>query len=145
MDDKITIIEGPPPTFEAVSDGWVLGVNEGSQPYNLAITRLRTFNGQALLERCHRAWRNGNMMNLEYREATGLEAFAPIVAARTVETDDGQVLLLWVRMEMDETEYAMDDDDDSDDFDPDESDDLGDDDIGPEDTDDWDDYKNKPL
>ena len=138
MDDKITIIEGPPPTFEAVSDGWVLGLNESPEPHNLAITRLRTFNGQALLERCYRAWRKGNGINLEYRDDTGLEAFAPIVAARTVDTDEGQVLLLWVRLEADESEYVMDDDAD-DDFDPDDGD------LGPETPDDWDDLTNRPL
>jgi len=26
MDEKITIIEGPPPTFEAANDGWVTGL-----------------------------------------------------------------------------------------------------------------------
>ena len=26
MEDKITIIEGPPPVFEAVSDGWALSL-----------------------------------------------------------------------------------------------------------------------
>jgi hypothetical protein len=31
MDEKITIIEGPPPVFEAVNDGWALGLNEGSR------------------------------------------------------------------------------------------------------------------
>ncbi len=28
MDDKITIIEGPTPEFEAIQDGWALGINE---------------------------------------------------------------------------------------------------------------------
>ncbi len=28
MDEKITIIEGPPPIFEQVSDGWAMGLNE---------------------------------------------------------------------------------------------------------------------
>lgn len=56
MENKITIIEGPPPTFEAIDDGWALGLNEGPFLYDLAMTRLRTFNGPALVERCHRAW-----------------------------------------------------------------------------------------
>jgi hypothetical protein len=51
MDDKITIIEGPPPEFQAVDDGWAVGLNESSNMYDMVITRLRTFNGQALLER----------------------------------------------------------------------------------------------
>jgi hypothetical protein len=38
MDEKITIIEGPPPTFEAVSDGWALGLNEGPSLADVAVT-----------------------------------------------------------------------------------------------------------
>ena len=118
MDEKITIIEGPPPTFETVGDGWILGLAESPNLYNIALTRLRTFNGQALVERCNRAWRKNNTINLEYRGLDGLEDRAPIVAARTLEVDDGQMLFLWVRLEYDEEgegdgEEADFDDDDS--------------------------------
>ncbi len=109
MDDKITIIEGPPPTFETVQDGWALGLNEGPYLYDMALTRLRAFNGAALVERCHRAWRNNSTINLEYRNEFGLEENAPIMAARFVQGDDGDVLLLWVRRE---PEDLNDDDDD---------------------------------
>ena len=113
MEDKITIIEGPPPTFEAVNDGWALGLNESHLLTNVALTRLRTFNGPGLLERCHRAWRHQNTIHLEYRGMDGLEEKAPILAARTVEADDGQVLLLWVRQEIDEEQLeGLDSEDD---------------------------------
>ncbi len=82
MEDKITIIEGPPPTFEAVDDGWALSLNESPLLFNVGLTRLRTFNGQSLLERCHRAWRHKNTIHLEYRDSSGLESEAPILAAR---------------------------------------------------------------
>jgi hypothetical protein len=98
MDDKITIIEGPPPTFEAVSDGWVLGLNEGPNLAEIAVTRLRTFNGPALVERCHRAWHNQQTIQLEFRNTEGLEQQAPIVAARFVEMDEGHILVLWLRL-----------------------------------------------
>jgi hypothetical protein len=117
MDEKITIIEGPPPTFEAVGDGWILGLNESPNLYNIALTRLRTFNGPALIERCNRAWRKNNTINLEFRGLDGLEDRAPIVAARTLEADDGQMLFLWVRLEYEEdgeedgAEADFDDDD----------------------------------
>lgn len=131
MEDKITIIEGPPPTFEAVADGWVLGLNEAPDLYGIGVTRLRTFNGPALIERCHRAWRSQNSINLEYREPDGLQAAAPILAARTVETDEGQVLVLWVRLDADEAEMLADLDDDEDNDDDSDyglsDDDLGDD------------------
>jgi hypothetical protein len=115
MDDKITIIEGPPPTFEAVNDGWVLGLNEGPNLSDIAITRLRTFNGPALVERCFRAWHSNKPIFLEFRESDGLENQAPIVAARALEVDDGQMLILWVRLDNEEVELEFGYDDDIDD------------------------------
>jgi hypothetical protein len=112
MDEKITIIEGPPPTFEAANDGWVTGLLESPFLADIAVTRLRTYNGPALVERCHRSWRNQSNIFLEYRTSDGLEQQAPIVAARTLEVDDGQVLLLWVRINNDEVELELGYDDD---------------------------------
>ncbi len=133
MDEKITIIDGPPPTFEAVNESWALGLNESPFLAEIAVTRLRTFNGPALVERCHRAWRNQQPIHLEFKTEDGLEVAAPIVAARHVETDEGDLLLLWVRLQKDETELDLEydnDDDDDDDFDDldDDLDDLDDDD-----------------
>lgn len=123
MEDKITIIEGPPPTFETTQDGWALGLIESPLLYTVGTTRLRTFNGQALLERCHKAWRHQHTIHLEYKDEDGLENQAPILAARTLEQDEGQVLVLWVRLELD-----------IDDIDPDlangQDDDTGDEDFG---------------
>jgi hypothetical protein len=122
MDEKITIIEGPPPTFEAVDEGWVLGLNEGPNLSDIAITRLRTFNGPSLVERCYRAWHDRKPIFLEYREQDGLESQAPIVAARTMEVDEGQMLILWVRLDNEEVELEFGYDDD---FDDDIEDDYG--------------------
>jgi hypothetical protein len=60
-----------------------------------------------------------------------MPATAPIVAARYLETDEGQLLVLWVRLHQDETELEIefDDDDDVDDYDDlQDDDDDGDDD-----------------
>jgi hypothetical protein len=108
MDDKITIIEGPPPVFEQVNDGWAMGLNEGPQLSVTALTRLRTFNGAALVERCYRAWHSKSSMRLHYRNDMGLEQTAPILAARNVETNDGHVLLLWVYLDKEQVEYEFD-------------------------------------
>ena len=81
MDEKITIIEGPPPVFEAVNDGWALGLNEGSRLSVPALTRLRTYNGPALVERCYRAWNSQSPIHLHYRNDMGVEQAAPILAA----------------------------------------------------------------
>jgi hypothetical protein len=112
MDEQITIIEGPPPVFEHVNDGWAIGLNEGPNFSVPALTRLRTFNGLQLLERCNRAWRNQRPIRLHYRNDVGLEQTAPILAARNVETPDGHVLLLWVYLDGDHVEYELDSDDD---------------------------------
>ncbi|MFN2198137.1 MAG: hypothetical protein ACK2UW_18605 [Anaerolineales bacterium] len=132
IEDKITIIEGPPPTFEAVSDGWVLGLTEGPTLSEIALTRVRTFNGPALVERCHRAWRHQQPIYLEFRAQDGLPQQAPIVAARHLQTDDGDMLLLWVRLTSEDVELELtytDDELDDDDFDMDDDDDFDDDDF----------------
>ncbi len=122
MDEKITIIEGPPPIFEHVNDGWAIGLNESPHVLVPALTRLRTFNGNALVERCHRAWNKQETIRLHYRNDMGMEQMAPILAARNVETAEGNVLLLWVYLDKEHVEYEFDEgDDDSTDDDPNES------------------------
>jgi hypothetical protein len=120
MEEKITIIEGPTPIFEAVNDGWALGLSESSQNISVpALTRLRTFNGPALVERCFRAWNAKRPMNLHYRNDMGLEQVAPIFAARNVETPEGHMLLLWVYLDQEKVEYEFDaGDDESDENNP---------------------------
>ncbi len=108
MDTTITIIEGPPPVFEPVQDGWALGLSEGPKLLINAVTRLRTFNGPKLVERCYRAWHNDETMHLLYRNKMGLEQKAPIQAARTIETEEGHVLLLWVYLDPELVEFQTD-------------------------------------
>jgi hypothetical protein len=115
MDEKITIIEGPPPTFENISDGWALGMSESPFLFDLALTRLRTFNGPSLVERCHKAWSKQEQIYLHYRDTIGVEDKVPIVAARSIESEDGQVLWLWVRLEPQEIEVEIDIEDNIDD------------------------------
>jgi hypothetical protein len=112
-DRIITIIEGPPPTFELISDGWPQGVSDTAQPANLAVTRLRTFNGQSLVERCYRAWNQREAIQLEYRQSDGLISQVPIIAARNIKTPDGDLLLLWLRLNQDiDLELGYEDEDD---------------------------------
>ncbi|MDZ4158266.1 MAG: hypothetical protein U1B80_00625 [Anaerolineaceae bacterium] len=117
MENKITIIEGPPPAFEEIEDGWALGLNEGPELYEMMLTRLRTFNGPALVERCYRAWNDQDVIYLHYRNDLGLEERISIVAARSVSTNDGQVLQLWVRRKQAESELEYDFDDEDEDYD----------------------------
>lgn len=108
MDDKITIIEGPPPVFEPVQDGWAIGLSEGPRLPLTVLTRLRTFNGPALVERCYRRWKSKEPIWLHYRNDLGLEEQAPILAARSVETPEGQVLLLWLGLDPQGVEIEFD-------------------------------------
>ncbi|NTV37725.1 MAG: hypothetical protein HGA82_00775 [Anaerolineales bacterium] len=107
MEDKITIIEGPPPIFEPVHDGWALGIGEGPHLPLTVMTRLRTFNGPALVERCYRRWKSNLSIHLHYRNNLGLEEKAPIVAARAVSTEEGNVLLLWISLDMQKVEIDL--------------------------------------
>ncbi len=96
--EKITIIEGPTPTFEAPNETWALSLTEGPALSRVGVTRLRTFNGPALVERCWKAWDAGRPVNLEYRNEEGLTQEAQIVAVRYTEMPEGHVLLLHVRL-----------------------------------------------
>ena len=106
-EEKITIIEGPPPVFESVPDAWPMGLNESPTLSSVVLTRLRTFNGPKLVERCYRAWRGQHTIHLEFRAPDGLPHKAPIVAARHLDIDEGQVLLLWVRLIEDEMRLEL--------------------------------------
>jgi len=123
MEDKITIIEGPPPTFELASEGWVLSLSESQSLSNMVVTRLRTFNGPGLVERCHKAWRSQHPIYLEYRTSDGLNRQAPILAARTMSVEEGHLLILWLRLTDEEVELELGYDDEAgdeneDDLDP---------------------------
>lgn len=116
MDNKITIIEGPTPNFDSVDtdfimgiNGWTAGLSEGPYLYDTARTTLRTFNGEALLERCHTAWAHKVTMYLEYRDQIGMKKEVPIVAARSVDSENGDLLILWVRRDPEEYEEIEDD------------------------------------
>ena len=129
MEEKITIIEGPPPTFEQIPELWVHGLSEGAMQSEMVMTRLRTFNGPSLVERCYQAWHNQRDIQLEYRKSDGLNAEAPIVAARHMETDEGDMLLLWLPMPDDSVELEIGYDDD---IGGDYDDDFGEDDWDPD-------------
>jgi len=113
--EKITIIEGPAPTFELVSDTWVNGIIESPTIANVAVTQVRTFNGPALVERCFRSWRKKELINLEFKAPDGLVLEVPIIAARSTDSDDGQMLHLWVRLPDEEVDIEFEFEDSEDD------------------------------
>ena len=120
--EKITIIEGPPPTFEASNDPLLLGLTEGSSPMQVVMCQLRTNSGPELTERCYRSWSKGDTIRLEFKSQEGLTLQAPIVASRWAELPEGHLLMLWVRL--DDEDIAIDLNFDLDDFDRDFDDEL---------------------
>ncbi len=99
MNNRITIIEGPTPEFHTVGEEWAISLNEGPFVHNVVITNLRTGNGEALMERCRTAWAQQEIMYLDFRDNIGMEQSLPIIAAQLEETPEGQVILLWLRMD----------------------------------------------
>lgn len=109
--DEINIIEDPPPIFHHVYDGWAMGMAEGPALEIPALTRLRSFNGPALVERCRRAWRSEGSIELIYRNDMGVDQSVRIVAAKNQETDEGDILHLWVSIPGDSVVTIFIDDD----------------------------------
>jgi hypothetical protein len=95
--ELITIVEGPTPEFHLVADPWTFSVLEGQLAYVAAACQVRSFNGQKLLERCHRAWSNQRMIRLDFRQMDGLRRQVDIIGARLEKIEGVDVLNLWVR------------------------------------------------
>lgn len=107
-DSKITVIEGPPPVFEGVNDGWALALMESMKLKAAALTRLNVSNGPELVERCYRRWNHELPIELHYLDLKSVEHLVPIFAARNVETSTGHVLLLWLAFDYDKVVYESD-------------------------------------
>jgi hypothetical protein len=105
--EKITIIEGPPPTFQVVNDPLLFGISEGTKPTQIVMCRLRTHNGPALIERCYRTWNENQSITLEFRSEEGMTNQAPIVAARWTEEHEGHLLMLWLAIEDADVEIEL--------------------------------------
>jgi hypothetical protein len=97
--EKITIIEGPTPVFEQTPETWLPSLAEGPTLPDLALTRLRTLNGPAMVERCWKAWDAQRPVFLEYRDEEGQNQAAEVLAARYTEVPEGHLLLLYLRLD----------------------------------------------
>jgi hypothetical protein len=96
--EYITIVEGPPPEFAKLTDVWPLSLHDGPEPAAQAVCKLRTFNGEEMLERCRRAWAEGRPVRLDYPNRDGERMEADIVATRAETIDQGDLIYLWVRL-----------------------------------------------
>ena len=95
--EYITIVEGPEPEFNAHNDTWAISLLEGAKHIGIEQCRLRTFNGEALVERCRSAWATGRPVFLDYPNRLGLRRHVQVVAARVDKVPEGGLLLLWTR------------------------------------------------
>lgn len=118
MTEKITIIEGPTPEFREVNGLWIQGVTESPSQFETYYTELRTFDGASLVDRCRNAWRSRESIVLEYRNESGFTDEIPIIAAHHDQTEEGEILQLWVRQLREDVEFELkyDDGEDEEDY-----------------------------
>lgn len=118
--EYITIVEGPPPTFQLAPSLWNESIYESRYQNGVALVELRTRNGEDIRERCQRAWGERREVQLQYRDEDFQEQVVDVVAMRLVEVPEGDLLRLWVHLPLDEDEIlanienSLDDDDDLD-------------------------------
>lgn len=100
--ELITIVEGPPPTFQLSHEFWPASLWEGQIPQAVALVQMRTLNGPAMIERCMRAWGESRSVMLDFPEMDGLRRKVEVLAARVTKVEEGDVLNLWVALPADE-------------------------------------------
>lgn len=113
--EYITIIEGPTPEFHRTADFSIHSVLEGSVDAINTYTEMRTGNGVAIRDRCTQAWKEGRSVRLDFPDEMRLRKELSVVGLRLKEIDEGTVLQLWVRQEV-EYDHHEDEDDDDDDY-----------------------------
>ncbi len=100
--EYITILEGPTPDFQSAAHLWMQSVYEGPADSTVAQCELRTGNGEDILERCRRAWKEGRPVRLDFPDDLRMRQEVDVVGLRLHEVDQGMVLTLWVRWPLEE-------------------------------------------
>jgi hypothetical protein len=85
---------------------------------HIAQIELRTNTGGDIIDRCMDAWHEGRPVKLDFPDELRMRQQVDVVAMRLKEIDAGEVLMLWVKEELDEEmlEALQDEEDDEDDF-----------------------------
>jgi hypothetical protein len=94
----ITIVEGPIPEFTSTPADWPWSLHDGLDSTMVAVCRLRTLDGDAMIERCTTAWQEGRLVRLDYPDGEGGRQEAEVVAVQTELVEEGDVLVLWVNL-----------------------------------------------
>ena len=118
--ELITIIEGPTPEFHITPQDWVQSIHEGPEDRMVAVTQLRTGNGEDSMERCRNAWREGRPVKLDFPDELRMRQQVDVVSIKKQELDEGPMLHLWVSLPASEIENA----EEYDDFDDEDDDDI---------------------
>lgn len=115
--ELISIIEGPTPEFQPTSQRWLQSIHESPVDQGVAMCQLRTANGPDILDRCQSAWRENRPVKLDFPDELRMRQQVDVVAMRMEDTEEGQVLVLWVALPFETIFVAEDDDFDNDDYD----------------------------
>ena len=113
--ELITIIEGPTPEFDFTPQEWVQSLYEGSEERVVATCQLRTGNGEDILERCRRAWKEHRPVKLDFPDEMRMRQQVDVVSLRLTEVDEGPVLILWISVPATYLDSLIEDDLDDDD------------------------------
>ncbi len=117
--ELITIIEGPTPEFHVTPQDWVQSIHEGPDDRMVAVTQLRTGNGDDIMERCRNAWSEGRSVKLDFPDELRMRQQVDVVSIKKQVVDEGPMLHLWVSLPADNLEAL-----DEDDYDDQDDDDL---------------------
>ncbi len=94
--ELIEIIEGPTPEFRTTAQTWLQSLYEGPEVAEVAMCQLRTASGDDIKARCEDAWAEGRPVRLDYPNEWGIRQQLDVVAMRLSETEEGELLTLWV-------------------------------------------------
>jgi len=95
--ELITIIEGPAPEFRPSPYLWMQSILEGPEDTEIVMCELRTYNGQDIVSRCQKAWREGRPVRLDYPDFLSLRKQIEVVAMRLQDIEEGPTIVLWLR------------------------------------------------
>ena len=112
--ELITIIEGPTPEFRPTPVDWVQSVLEGPEDRLVAVCQLRAGDGEGIMER----WKDGRPVRLDFPDEMRMRQQLDVVSIRLEQLDEGEALMLWVALPLENIEEIEEMDDGDEDDDP---------------------------
>lgn len=103
--ELITIVEGPTPEFRPSPHLLFRSIYEGPEDAEIVVCELRTLNGESIVERCRNAWKEGRPVRLDFPDYMRMRQQLDVVGMRLQDLEEGPMLMLWVRQQLDQEEY----------------------------------------